>query len=489
MQLKNYKILPFNFKKIDDDKYLLINQSGEFLPLSCENFNDLKSGTLLNTNDVYKKLIAKHFISKSEEDINLAIDLLATKLRTRKAFLSNFTALHMIVTTLRCNCKCTYCHASSVDINKQKFDMTWDIAKKTVDTIFQTPCPVIKIEFQGGEPLLNWEIIEETVLYAKFLNKLVNKRLDFIVCTNLLEINTKQLKFFKKHNIQISTSLDGLKKHHDFHRKNVYNTSSYDAFIKNLDMARTELGHDSCSALLTITKDNLNDLKEIIDHYVELGFHSIFLRALNPYGNAIKNSKELAYSNDEFIEAYKDALQYIINLNINGKTFLESYTTLILSRILTPFSTGFVDLQSPSGAGISGVIYDYNGEVYPADEARMLSRMGDKKFCMGNVLKDSYKDMFNGAVIRDIVKNSCVETMPICADCAYQQYCGADPIRNYLETNDIIGNRLTSGFCHKNKAVIDYLFSIILENDKDVMNVFWSWINRKSLKEIQLENI
>ena len=73
-------------------------------------------------------------------------------------------------------------------------------------------------------------------------------------------------------------------------------------------------------------------------------------------------------------------LNYIIELNKSGTNFIECYTTLFLSRILTPFSTGFVDLQSPSGAGISGVIYNYDGKIYPADEARMLSRMGDDYF-------------------------------------------------------------------------------------------------------------
>jgi len=488
MQTLNYNLLPFNFKKRENE-YLLVNQAGEYLTLSESEFEKLTTGKLNSLDDIYKKLKAKHFISDSEEGTELAIDLLSTKLRTRKAFLSDFTALHMIVVTLRCNCRCTYCQVSSVDINKTEYDMDWKTAKKTIDIIFQSPNPVIKIEYQGGEPLLNWEIIKESILYAEFLNKFAKKNLEFIICTNLKEITEEQIKFIKKHKVILSSSLDGLKKHHDLHRKTQDNKSSYDAFLSNLQRVRKELGNDCCSALLTITKDNLSDLKEIIDHYIELGFQDIFLRAINPYGNAVKNANEINYKSSEFIESYKDALNYIIKLNLKGKLFVESYATLILSRILTPFSTGFVDLQSPSGAGISGVIYDYNGEVYPADEARMLARMGDKHFCMGNVLTNSYKEIFNGTVIRDIVYNSCVETMPICSDCIYQQYCGADPIRNYLETKDIMGNRLTSGFCYKNKAIIEYLMQLVLEDNKDIMNVFWTWITKRSLKEVQLENI
>jgi len=486
--MQKYQILPFTFKSICKDKILLVNQVGEFIVLNFNDFQRFKSIGLNCNEELYSDLKAKHLLADTNDGLDLAVDLLATKLRTRKAFLVNFTALHMMVVTLRCNCRCTYCHASSVDIHKKNFDMTWNIAKNTIDIIFQTPAPAIKIEFQGGEPLLNWDIIKESVLYAEFLNKFINKQVDFIICTNLINIDKDKLDFCKKHHILISTSLDGYRQHHDLHRKTVDGSSAYGSFIRNLKLTQEILGVDNCSALLTITKDNIKDLRSIIDHYVELGFKSIFLRALNPYGNAVINYKDLGYTINEFITAYKDALDYIIQLNIKGTNFVESYTTLLLSRILTPFSTGFVDLQSPSGAGISGAIYYYNGEVYPADEARMLARMGDRKFYIGHVLKDKYKDIFNGSVIRDIVYNSCVENMPICADCAYQQYCGADPIRNYLETKDIVGNRLCSDFCYKNENILDYLFKLIIENNPDVMSVFWSWITKRTLEEVKIEN-
>jgi radical SAM protein with 4Fe4S-binding SPASM domain len=178
-------------------------------------------------------------------------------------------------------------------------------------------------------------------------------------------------------------------------------------------------------------------------------------------------------------------MEYVIQLNLQGKRFVEFYTSLLLQRILTPFSTGFMDLQSPSGAGISGAIYDYDGEVYPSDEARMLARMGDKKFSMGNVHEDSYEHIFNGSLIHKIVQNSCVETLPGCATCAFQMYCGADPIRNYAETEDIVGYRPTSEFCKKNIAIIKYLFEMIKKNDDNVMDVLSSWMTNRSLEEMR----
>lgn len=482
-----YILLPFNFKYIDTNQLLLVNQVGQFLFISDSDFKLFYTKQLNSENPIYKKLKAKHFLT-TEEDKHLVLDMLSTKLRSRKAFIEDFTSLHMIVITLRCNCLCRYCHASSVDLNTKNYDMTWEIAKNTIDMIFRTPSNDIKIEYQGGEPLLNWDVLKQSVLYAKFLNKFAKKKLGFVICTNLMNITKEQIYFCKKHSIEISSSLDGSKYIHDFNRKSRICESSYDAFKNNSNLCKTILGNQGCSPLLTITKTNLHKLRDVIDEYVKMGFNNIFLRPLNPYGNAILNKDELAYPIEDFIAAYKDALAYIIELNKQGIEIVECFATLFLSRILTPFSTGFVDLQSPSGAGISGVIYNYDGNIYPADEARMLARMGDDYFCMGHV-NDEYDKVFAGKVIRDIVYNSCVETMPMCSECIYQQYCGADVIRNYLETGDLIGNRLNNDFCKRNKLILDYLFELLQKNDETLIDIFWAWVTRRSYGEIKLEKI
>ena len=262
-------------------------------------------------------------------------------------------------------------------------------------------------------------------------------------------------------------------------------SSAYDKFVEKLSLARRLIGRKAASPLLTITRDHLHRLPEVVDEYISLGFKGIFLRALNPYGFAREEMSSLGYSVEEFIEAYKKALRYIIQRNLDGEYFSENYATLLLSRILTPFATGFMDLQSPAGAGISGAIYDYDGGVYPTDEGRMLARTGDKKFLLGNVLYNSYEEIFGGPALRSLTSKSCVETLPGCSSCVYQTYCGADPVRYYVETGDIVGFRPGSEFCRKNMAILDFLFEYLLENDERVMDVFWSWITRRPLEEIR----
>ncbi len=393
----------------------------------------------------------------------------------------------MMVITLKCSNKCSYCQVSAEGDDAKGFDMSPEVARRVVDYIFKSPSPSIKIEFQGGEPTLNWETLQETVLYAKRVNQKYQKRVDFVVCTNLVQVGTQQLLFFKEHGIHISTSLDGPRDLHDKNRILRSQGGTYDAFIKTLYKAFDILLRGEVNALMTTTVDNIDHLREVIAEYVRHGFNGIFIRPLNPYGLAAAHKEYLGYSVEHFVEKFENALDHIVQLNLNGTRFVEFYTTLLLTRILTPFSTGFVDLQSPSGAGISGAIYDHNGDVFPADEARMLARMGDRHFCLGNVFNDSYESIFGGNLLREIVRKSCVEVMPGCSSCVYRTYCGSDPVRNYLETGDLVGKRPGNDFCKKNKLIFDMLFRKLKRNDPDEMDVFWSWISGRSLKELRGE--
>jgi His-Xaa-Ser system radical SAM maturase HxsB len=487
MSTENYTLLPFQLGRFEGDEYLIVNESGEYHFLPRSDLNLLVEGTLHLSNEHFDDLRSKQFLVTG--DVAGVIDMVATRYRTRKRFISDFTALHMLVLTLRCNQDCEYCQVSAESDEAFSFDMSPEVAEKSVETAFLSPCPVIKIEFQGGEPTLNWDALTRAVLKAEELNKTYRKGLEFVVCTNLVGMTQDKLQFLHEHKVCISTSLDGPQDLHDKNRVLRKGGGTYQMFLENLQNTLKTCGRDQVSALMTTTTDNVDHFKEVVDEYVKLGFPGVFFRSLNPYGLAAKNAEQLGYSVEHFTRRYEEALDYIIDLNLKGTPFVEFFASLFLSRILTPFSTGFVDLQSPSGAGISGVIYDYNGDIYPADEARMLARMGDKRFMMGNIFKDSYEAIFGGPVLRELVSKSCVETMPECASCVYRTYCGADPIRNYLETGDLVGRRPGSGFCEKNKAIFGLLFRKLKEHDDNTMDVFWSWVTRRSLEEVRHENI
>ncbi len=421
----------------------------------------------------YKNLRSKHFLLDQSNEV--AIDLLALKLRTKLSRLSDFTALHIFVATLRCEHSCPYCQVSRQSEDKDRYDMSTEIADRALDLVFKSPSPAIKIEFQGGEPLLNFEIIKYIVKKANVLNQLHQRHLDFVIATNLAVVSQEILEFCRENKVHISTSLDGPS---DLHNKNRPRKGhdSYERAIDGIQLARDALGKDQVSALMTTTEASLNRVREIIDEYLANEFNGIFLRNLSPYGFAIKTKSYAAYSTERWLEFYKEGLEYIIQLNKDGVDFQEFYASTILKKILTSEESGFVDLMSPAGMGVAAVVYNYDGTVHPSDESRMLAEMGDEKFKLGNVLENSYEEIFTSDALLDPLEDSFAASNPMCSDCAYEAYCGAEPVYHYAMHKDFVGRKPESTFCKRNMSIIEYLIGR-MEDDGYVKMLFHKWAN------------
>ena len=471
-----YQLLPFRFERFNDEEYLLTNDVGEYIFLCNDDFHKLVNGEMDPKSDIFYDVASKQIATT--DDVNDVVSMLATKFRTKKSILRDFTSLHMVVPTLRCNSSCIYCQVARKNMDDHSADMTKETAKNIVKTIFESPSPCIKIEFQGGDPSTDFEMVKYIIEEAEWQNLFKKKELDFIICTNLTLLKEDMVKYLIKHKCEISTSLDGPKDIHDQNRPLQDKTlDHHKIFEENLTMIKKVSGRTNCvSALMTTSKYSLGRFKDIIDEYVRLGFTNIFLRNLNPYGFAKQYKEKIAYPVEDFIDNYIQGLDYIIKLNKKGVYFVEGYAALLLKRMLTPFATGFVDLQSPAGVGIAGVIYDYDGGVYVSDEARMMARFKNYYFRLGNVNTDTYQEMFNGNQLHNIIAAACTECLPGCSHCAYQPYCGADPVRNYSEQGTMEGFRPTNEMCIKTKAIIRYLFQLIKKNDPEINRIFWSWI-------------
>ena len=472
-----YQLLPFRFERFNDNEYLLTNEVGEYLFLQNEDFYRLVKGEMDESCDLFYDIVSKQIATT--DDVKDVISMLATKYRTKKSILKDFTTLHMVVPTLRCNSSCIYCQVKRHESSDHSADMTKKTAKNIVKCIFESPSPCIKIEFQGGDPATDFDMVKYIIEEAEWQNLFKKRDLGFVICTNLTLLNEKMVRYLKKHNCLISTSLDGPKDLHDKNRPlQNKELDHHQIFESNVKMVRTIWDdHESVSALMTTSKYSLGRFKEIVDEYVRLGFNSLFFRALNPYGFAKEYKDKVAYPVEEFVDNFKEGLDYIIELNKKGTFFIEGYSALLLKRMLTPFATGFVDLQSPAGVGIAGAIYDYDGSVYVADEGRMMARFKNYYFRLGNVNENTHQEMFNGEKLQSILKEACTECLPGCAECVFQPYCGADPVRNFSEQGDIVGYRPTNEMCKKNKAIIHYLFELLKKNDPEINKIFWSWIN------------
>ncbi|HYO15347.1 MAG TPA: His-Xaa-Ser system radical SAM maturase HxsB [Thermoanaerobaculia bacterium] len=477
-----YRFLPFRFMRWSADEVLLVNEVGEHLFLRKDRFQAFVRRQLDSSDSCYLDLKARHFLMDGIS--NVPVELLATKYRTKKSFLEGFTKLHMFVVTLRCDHSCQYCQVSRVSLNRSRYDMTEETARSAVDLMFRSPSPVLKVEFQGGEPLLNFDMIRFIVQYTKKMNEQEGRQIEYVVTTNLVPLTGEILDYFRTHSILISTSLDGPGFIHDANRPRKGN-DSYAITIRNLEHAREVLGHDRVSAVMTTTKLSLGYPREIVDEYVRQGFNSIFLRPISPYGYAVRTGEALRYETSEFLSFYKEALDHIIQVNREGVNFVEVYAQILLTKMLTPFATGYVDLQSPAGAGIGAVAYNYDGDVYPSDEARMLAEMGDRSFRLGNVNTHGYEEIFGGETLRALVAGSISESLPGCADCAFLPYCGADPIFNHRTQSDVVGHRPTSAFCAKNMEIIRHLFKLLRGDDFFVRNLLVRWASGACVDDLE----
>lgn len=465
--MKKYALLPFNFLRLSG-KEILINELGDMLITPIGTAQKIVDHSL-DDEDLYKSLVAHFFIS--EELLPPLLDIYASRLRLKKSFLDDRTALHIFVLTLRCNQNCVYCQASSREEGSAHCSMTKDMMEASVKLMFRSPSPSLTMEFQGGEPSLEPKIIKFGIELAEEINQQECRNLSYVLCTNCRSLSDELLQLCKKYNVLISTSLDGPAFIHNENRGRV---DSYEKTMAGIQKAREVLGHEYVSALMTTSELALNYPKEIVDEYLKDGFTDIFLRALNPYGLATDNDDWELY-NDRFVDFYKASLNYILEINRQGTFFREDYATIILRKMLTPYTTGFVDLQSPAGTINSVLIYNYDGYVYASDESRMLAENGDYTFRLGKIT-DKYEDIVYSKKVRNIGKLWANEALAGCSDCPIKAYCGADPVRNHSTQGDMYGFRPSSFVCKKNKAIIEYLISLIIERGEEVMPIFRSWL-------------
>jgi radical SAM protein with 4Fe4S-binding SPASM domain len=225
---------------------------------------------------------------------------------------------------------------------------------------------------------------------------------------------------------------------------------------------------------MTTTPAALERVEGIIDEYARLGFHNVFLRALSPYGFAAK-SLVRRYDVDAWIAFYKRGLEHILALNERGYPMREEYTAVLLEKIFSPSGSGYIDLQSPAGIGISGIVYNYDGAVYASDEGRMLAEMGDTSFKLGDLGQDSYESMMTSDRLLAPLEATVLESAPQCSDCAFLPYCGADPVYHQATLGDWLGHKAFSGFCAKQTAVLNYLFDR-LDRDPSAREIMKGWV-------------
>lgn len=468
-------LLPFRFSRLQDERVLISSDAGEWHLLSDGDFAKLAGGRAGElASSLRSDLESKHFIFSGSS--HTAIRLSAAKLRTRKSFLKGGPALHIFVVSLRCDHGCSYCQVSRQTMAASAYEMSEQSAIAAVDRVFDTPARELTIEFQGGEPLLAFPMIRFITERAVERNKTEGRLITFTITSTLHHLTDEIIAFFREHDFQISTSLDGPAAIHDTNRP-IASRDSHARTVAGIERVQRELGPEKLSALTTLTSKSLSAPEDIVDEYVRLGFRSIFLRPLSPFGFARRSAHRNGYESHAFLSFYRKALNHILRINADGTYFEETSAGILLRGMLTPYPTTYVDMRSPAGAGFGALVYNYDGSVYASDEGRMLAEAGDHTYRLGSVT-DSYQSLMASDAMQLVAASGFAESLPGCADCAFVPFCGADPVMSSGESGRPVNHRSESERCRRQTGIFNILFGLLGDGDPQTLRTLISWAER-----------
>ncbi len=472
----------FRFRRIPSTRaagrgrVVVTNDLGDAVVLSSGDFARFAGAGMTADDPAAPILAERHFFADHEQDV----DFMAWRWQRRNEHLDHGPNLHMVVTTLRCNELCLYCHAARTNMDHPGVDMTLDTARRVVDVIFQSPSRQLNIEFQGGEPTANWPVLQFIVDYAREKNKLETRDLALTLVSNLALMTEERMTWLIDRGVAICTSLDGPRDVHDWNRR-LAGGSAYDQTVAWMDRFQAEYarrGMDPIAAhvdaLMTTTVRSLDRARDIVDEYVSRGIRVIHLRPLNPFGFAVDLWKKIGYSLDDYLRFWGEAMARILEINRAGHLLIERGTAVLLTRILTDDDPNYVDLRSPAGSGLASMAYYYDGGVYTCDEGRMLAKMGDDTFKLGDVHQHGFADLVRSPTVAACARASVVECLPGCATCAYSPFCGAKPVYNWATQRRLVHLAPKSDHCRHQLAVFDRLFEWL--DDARNRSVFEQWI-------------
>lgn len=461
MKTKDFAVIPFT-QRIIKDRYLVSNVLGCWDFLEKDEFRMLSSLNFEAGTPLFRRLRERGLVVDAHNLKNVIDDY-----RSLNANLFNDTSLHIAVLTTRCNLRCGYCQARSSALQ----DMQCDVAAHVLKVLFDVRNKNVTLEFQGGEPLLNWKTLAYLAQQARALNT-GSKDLRLALVTNFTLVDEGMMQFISDHDIEVCVSLDGPRSLHDKNRVFEGGRGTYDIVVRNVEKYEKKF-NKKISLLPTITKNSFTHYKELIDEYVRLGQTTISLRPVNKMGNACARWENVGYTAEEFIAFYRKAFDYILQLNRRGVDIQERTAGIILKKVLKKADPGYVEMMNPCGAGRGQIVYMPDGSCFPCDEARMV---GDDILKMGNIVQESYEDLMKKENVLHLLEASLLELYD--TGSVYRPWMGTCPVVNYAMHKDFVNKVWCSPAYRIYHAQFDYLFGKILEG-KDNLEIFNRWLKKE----------
>ncbi len=346
---------------------------------------------------------------------------MAGELKQKTAGVVKALCLHVAHT---CNLNCSYCFASQGKYNGDRAVMSFETGKQALDFLVKNSGTRknLEVDFFGGEPLMNWDVVKQLVAYARSIEKEYNKNFRFTLTTNGMLVDDEVIDFANKEMSNVVMSLDGRKEIHDRFRVDYAGKGSWDTIVPKFQKfvkARDGKNYYIRGTFTHANPDFLKDIQQMLD----LGFTEL---SMEPVVCAPGDPSELT---DEDLPIIFEQYEKLANLMIKRRKEGRPFT---FYHYMIDLSGGPCIYKRISGCG-SGTEYMAVtpwGDLYPCHQF-----VGDEKFKLG--------DIWTGVTNKDIQSefSRCnVYCRSECRDCWARLYCSGGCSANaYHSTGSVTG--------------------------------------------------
>ena len=367
-------------------------------------------------------------VLESVEDLKAKGKLFAPDAYEHLAF--DFKARNTVIKALclhvahTCNLTCEYCFASQGKYQGERALMSFEVGKQALDFLIAHSGSRrnLEVDFFGGEPLMNWDVVKRLVAYGREQEKIHNKKFRFTLTTNGMLIDDDVIEFANKEMHNVVLSLDGRKEVHDSLRKTASGKGSYDIIVPKFQKLVESRGGKGYYVRGTFTHNNVEFTKDLL-HMADLGFTELSMEPVvcgpdEPYA-LTESDKPILFEQYELL-----AKEMIRRKKAgNGFTFYHYMIDLKAGPCVYKRISG-------CGSGTEYLAVTPWGELYPCHQF-----VGDPKYSMGDV----WQGVTNTA-LRDEFKQCNAYARPGCRDCWARMYCSGGCAANaYHATGSIKG--------------------------------------------------
>ena len=337
-----------------------------------------------------------------------------------------------------CNLACKYCFADEGEYHGKRELMSYEVGKKALDFLVANSGSRtnLEVDFFGGEPLMNFEVVKQLVKYGRSLEEPNNKKFRFTLTTNGVLLDDDILEFANKEMSNLVLSLDGRKEVHDLMRPRRGGQGSYDTVVPKFIKAAESRNQMNYYVRGTYTRNNLDFAKDVI-HMADLGFEQI---SVEPVVADKSESYAIREEDiDTLIKQYDELTAEMIKRKKEGKPFNFFHFMIDLSG-----GPCVAKRLSGCGSGTEYLAVSPSGELYPCHQF-----MGMKDFLLGNVDEGVIR-----TDIRDEFKLCNVYAKEKCKNCFAKFYCSGGCAANSYNFSGSINGTYEIG-CELQKKRIE----------------------------------